>query len=85
MKKTFLQYTIRGVSKRTDMVVRETALKSGQSMNEVALKALESGLGLGSEPVRYHDLDSLAGTWVDDPVYDEVRADMDRVDEEFWK
>lgn len=43
------------------------------------------GLGLDAEPPRHTDLDDLAGTWVDDPVFDRVIREMDRVDEEMWK
>ena len=52
MKKRHLQYTMRGVGERADRVLRETALREGKSLNEVALSALDKGLGLGSEPVR---------------------------------
>ena len=34
----------------------------------MALRALERGLGLAEEAPRHHDLDDLAGTWVDDPI-----------------
>lgn len=53
-------------------------------MNSVAVDALARGLGLGDEETRYSDLDDLAGTWVADPEFDRVVAEMDRVDEELW-
>ena len=34
---------------------------------------------------QYSDLDDLAGTWIDDPEFDGIIADLDRVDEELWK
>ena len=85
MKRKHFQYTLRGVSERADQVLRETALRETKSLNEAALTALDKGLGLGAEPVRHHDLDDLAGTWVNDPVFDRALRDMDRIDPELWK
>ena len=31
------------------------------------------------------DLDDLAGSWVDDPEFDAIIAEMDQVDPELWK
>lgn len=79
------QYTIRGVPERFDRAAKREALASRQSLNLVLLKALERGLDLGPEPVRYADMDDLAGTWVRDPAFDRALADMDKVDEALWK
>jgi hypothetical protein len=46
---------------------------------------MQRGLGVADEPVEYHDLDDLAGTWVEDPEFDRVVAEMDRPDSELWK
>lgn len=32
------------------------------------------------QAVRHHDLDDLAGTWVDDPAFDQAIEAMDRID-----
>jgi len=32
-----------------------------------------------------HDLDDLVGTWVEDPVFDEVIREMDSVDADLWR
>ena len=85
MKKRHIQYTMRCVRERADLVLRETALREGKSLNEAALAALEKGLGLGSDPVRHHDLDALAGSWVNDAAFDKALRDMDRIDPELWK
>jgi hypothetical protein len=84
MERRQIQYTIRGVSEHIDHLVRERAAKYGKSLNTVALEALERGLGVAKEPVRHHDLDHLAGTWVEDPEFDRVVAEMDVVDDELW-
>ncbi|MFH0953264.1 MAG: hypothetical protein V1873_02930 [Verrucomicrobiota bacterium] len=84
-KKQKLQYTIRQVPDRVDMVLREKADKEKTSLNDTALGALAKGLGLADDEVRYHDLDDLAGTWVDDPKVEKALKEMDRVDPGLWK
>jgi plasmid stability protein len=79
------QYTIRGVPKRVGARLRERARKEGRSINSVAVDALARGLGLDAEVRRFTDLDDLVGTWIDDPEFDRVIADMDRIDEAMWK
>ena len=85
IKRQSEQYTIRGVPARVGTRLRERARAEGRSLNSVAVEALARGLGVGDVEVRYTDLDDLAGTWVPDPEFDRVVAEMDRVDEELWK
>ncbi len=66
-------------------MLRERAKAEGRSLNSVAVDALARGLGFGDVEPRYDDLDDLAGTWVSDPEFDQVVAEMDRIDEELWK
>ena len=80
-----MQYTIRGIPPRFDVVARREATASHLSLNAVLLKALERGLDLGQEPIRHNDLDDLAGSWVRDKEFDRALADMDKVDEGLWK
>ena len=74
------QYTIRQVPPRIDRELRRKAREEQRSLNEMALRALERGLGLAEEQPRNHDLDDLAGTWVDDPEFDRAIEAMDQVD-----
>lgn len=84
MKKTkTIQYTIRGIDKRTDHLIREKAALYGSSLNETARKLLEEGVGLKGERV-FHDLDVYAGTWVADPVCDGILDSMREIDPELW-
>ena len=77
------QYTIRRVPPRLDLQLRKPH-EEHVSLNEMALRALERGLGLAEEAPRHHDLDDLAGTWVDDPEFDRAIEAMDQVDAELW-
>jgi hypothetical protein len=84
MKKR-LQYTVRAIPRELDRRLRERAKKEKKSLNLVLLEALTRGLGNPGEPARHHDLDHLAGTWVEDPEFDEAIRDQDRVDESDWQ
>lgn len=80
-----VQYTIRNVPARLNKVLREKAAVEQKSLNEAALDALEKGAGLADEEIRHHDMDDLAGTWVEDPEFDRAIRDMDKADPELWK
>ena len=84
MKKAPRQYTIRKVPPSVDSVLREKARRQGRSLNEVALEALKTGAGVGAE-VRYHDLDGVFGSWIEDRAVDEALKDQRRIDENLWK
>jgi plasmid stability protein len=79
------QFTIRGVPERVGARIRQRAQEEGKSINAVAVEALARGIGLTEDEQVYADLDDLAGTWVADPGFDRVVAEMDIVDEELWK
>ena len=85
MKKNPIQYTLRKVPPQVDRTLRQRAREERRSLNDVALEALERGLGLTGKPVRYHDLDDLAGTWVKDAEFDRAVEEMDQIDPELWK
>jgi len=85
MKKSQVQYTIRQVPAQIDEALRRRAREERRSLNTVAIEMLERGLGLTGTPVRHHDLDDLAGTWIDDPEFDKAIQDMDQIDQELWQ
>jgi hypothetical protein len=85
MKKRPIQYTLRGIPPRVDEALRRKAKEQGVSLNRAAVQAITHGLGLSEEKPVYHDLDDLAGTWVDDPAFDEAIRRMDSVNPELWK
>jgi len=80
-----MQYTIRRVPPAIDDALRRKATAEGTSLNQAAIDALRRGAGLTDQPPAFHDLDFLAGTWVEDPKFDEAIADQDRVDLQLWK
>ncbi len=79
------QLTIRRVPERVKKLLKELARREDKSLNQVSLEILERGLGLTGEEIVYHDLDDLAGTWVDDPEFDKAIEEQHKVDPELWK
>jgi len=80
-----MQYTIRGIPERLDVVLRERARAEGKSLNEVALGALADGLGVGNQPMVRRDLSDIAGTWKKDAEAEAAFASHDRIDPRLWK
>jgi len=81
-----VQYTIRNVPGKVDEALRRKAAELGISLNEVLLLALRKDVGLsGGEAAIHHDLDDFIGSWQEDPEFDAIIAEQDRVDEEKWK
>jgi hypothetical protein len=68
-----------------ESVVNQQAKKTQKSLNAVLLAVLKRGVGVVDEPVEYHDLDELAGSWVADPDFDAAMAAFKSIDEELWK
>jgi plasmid stability protein len=85
MKSSTGQMTIRKIPRRLNAALRAKAAEEGVSMNSAALDALEKGLDLADVPVRHRDLDFLAGTWVEDPKFDQALAAQRKIDREMWK
>ena len=82
-----MQYTIRNIPKKVDQVLRRRAKEQGRSLNDVALAALAAGAGVSAngQKVRYMDLSDIAGSWVDDPEFDKIMAELDQIDPEMWR
>lgn len=80
-----MQYTIRKVPVPVDAALRRRAQQQGRSLNDVALEALAQGAGVIGEHVPQRDLQDIAGTWRDDPAFDDALAQQDTVDEEIWR
>lgn len=80
-----MQYTIRQVPEQVDRLIRQRAKQSNKSLNDVLLEVLQRGIGVSDEPAEYHDLDHLAGSWVDDPDFDDAMKGFDTIDEALWK
>jgi hypothetical protein len=81
-----VQYTVRGVPAHVDRALRRKAQEERKSLNEVLREALSTEAeGTGLPGRVYADLDSLAGSWVDVPGFDEAIQAQDRIDETLWR
>jgi plasmid stability protein len=80
-----MQYTLRNIPAAVDRALRQRAEQEGTSLNEAALRALARGVGAEAEPVRWRDLSDLAGSWREDPDFDQAIADQDVIDPEAWR
>lgn len=80
-----IQYTVRGVSERTDSVLREMAAEERVSLNAIALSLLDAAAAHVDEPKRSHDLDALAGSWVADPAFDQAQEVFEQIDPAIWR
>ncbi len=85
LKNKNIQYTIRDIPPRVDKRLRERSASYGSSLNQVAVLALSQAVGLDEQPHEFHDLDDLAGTWVNDPEFDAAMKAQDRIDKEMWQ
>ena len=79
-----MQYTIRNIPANLDAALRSTAQHQGKSLNDVTLEALTRGAGMSAQPIQQRDLSDIAGSWQDDPAFDNAIADQDTIDESMW-
>ena len=81
-----VQYTVRGIPPPVDKALRRKAREEGKSFNEVLKQVLVKEVAATQEgrPL-HHDLDALAGKWVEDPAFDEAVKTQDQVDESLWR
>ena len=77
-----MQYTIRRIPKAVDAALRRRAKHEGKSLNEVAVKSLADGLGIGEQRRSRRDLSGVAGTWRRDRATEVALAAQDQLDEE---
>lgn len=74
--------TLLNIPREVEDALRKKASAEGKDPTQVALDVLRAGLGLGEKK---RDLSDIAGTWVDDPAFDEAREYRDQVDPELWR
>lgn len=81
-----LQYTVRAVPEHVDKALRRKAAAENKSLNEILREALIKEAGIAEPSGRFYtDLDPLAGTWLDDPGFDEAIRVQDQIDASLWR
>ena len=83
---TSVQYTVRNVPWKADQALRRKADEQKVSLNKVLRQALLKEAGMaGDEGQVYHDLQGFVGSWQEDPEFDAIIVEQDKVDQEKWK
>jgi len=77
-----VQYTIRGVPREVDQVLRKKAAQRSQSLNQVIIDELTVAT-VGQH--RKADFSDLVGRWTPDPGFDEIVASQRQIDPDKWK
>lgn len=80
-----MQYTLRNVPPYLDEVIRQRAREERKSLNQVALDALLTAFGLQGQPQPRRDLSDIAGTWVEDPAFDEAMDAQRTIEPALWR
>ena len=76
------QYTIRGVPREVDRILRQKAAQRKQSLNQVILDELTLAT-VGHK--QRADFSDLVGRWTPDPAFDEILAAQRQIDWDKWK
>ena len=77
-----LQYTVRGVPREVDRMLRQKAAHRRKSLNQIILDELTNAtVGCATRA----DFSDLVGQWTPDPAFDEIIASQRRIDRDKWK
>lgn len=79
---TEVQYTVRGVPREVDRLLRKKAAQRKQSLNQVILDELTLATIGGKQRADFSD---LVGRWTPDSAFDEILASQRQVDWDKWK
>jgi hypothetical protein len=78
----FKQYTIRGIPREVDRILRQKAAREKRSLNQLIVDQLTAAT-IGAK--RKTDLSDVTGGWIPDPAFDEILASQRQIDWEKWK
>ncbi len=79
-----VQYTIRGVPEEVDTKLREEAAQFGKSLNTLLIEKLSGPAQREAKPWT-NGLEAFAGTWIEDPSFDEAMEAHEIVHPEEWE
>jgi hypothetical protein len=78
-----VQYTVRGVPREVDKILRRRAHQRGISLNQLLVE--EICAAGGGQRRRYRSLKDLGGRWQEDPEFNRILAEQRRIDADLWK
>ena len=74
-----MQYPIRKLFKALHAALRRDARKQGKSLSQIVVEALVCSVEFRAGSDKRRDLGDIAGSWVNDPMFDEALASQDRI------
>jgi hypothetical protein len=77
-----IQYTVRGIPREVDRVLRQKAARRKQSLNHVIVEELTAATIRGPRPA---DFSGVVGRWTPDSAFDEILAAGRQIDWDKWK
>ncbi|HWB54797.1 MAG TPA: hypothetical protein VG722_11415 [Tepidisphaeraceae bacterium] len=77
--------TLENIPEEVESALQAKARAEGKTINDVAVEALAAAAGVSVSPTKKRDLSDIAGTWVEDPEFDKIMREQDRIDPEMWK
>jgi hypothetical protein len=78
-----LQYTVRGIPREVDRVLRRKARQRRISLNQLLVEEL-SAIGGGARARRLRSLDQLGEVWQEDPEFDRILNEQRQIDPALW-
>jgi len=81
--------TLRNIPSELAKILEREAAKTGRSLNKTVLTLLEKATGArgsGQRPVRFHDLDDLAGSWTRKQAreFEGHLEELRQIDSDLW-
>lgn len=80
-----VQYTIRGIPKDLDAMIRKRAARTGKSFNKTVVEILSTEVTGSTTLSKDTIFDKLRGANLLDEGFDEAIVDQSQVDPELWK
>jgi hypothetical protein len=74
---------LRDIPHELEQALRDKAQAQGKTAEQVAIETLATAVSV--KPARKSDFSKVVGTWVDDPVFDELRREHEQIDPDLWK
>jgi len=80
-----VQYTIRGIPKDVDAMIRKRALREGKSFNKTVVEIIQAEVTGSIKTPKTTIFDKLRGANTLDKGFYEAIEDQSRIDEKLWK
>lgn len=80
-----VQYTIRGIPKDVDAMIRKRAVREGKSFNKTVVDIIQAEVTGSATLPTATIFDKLRGANLLDAGFDEAIADQSRIEPDLWK